>query len=151
MRTHSWLGLRRIAGICLAVLAAASVVGVRNGSPAFADTTPAIYGSNWLHGTGVNACSMTGTWDSVSCGGDKPVGSAWQCVELAQRLYYRRGWYTANGGYFPGVNYAYQIFGQAGAMGMSTQSNGNITSIVPGDMIIHGQAISSDPIPRITR
>jgi CHAP domain len=133
----------RIAGLSLVVvtgLVAITSIGVM---PAQADTTPTIYGSQWLNGAGVNACSMTGHYDST-CGGDPAVGSAWQCVELAQRLYYRRGWYTANGGYFPDVGSAYQIWGQASAMGMITEANGSITSIVPGDMIVHGQGISGD-------
>jgi hypothetical protein len=69
-------------------------------------------------------------------------------VELAQRLYYRRGWFTANSGRFwngsTNVAYAYQIYGDASAMGMTAQANGAITSIVPGDMIVHGQGTSSD-------
>ena len=140
LRPHH--GKSKVFGLILTVLAALTVSGVAGVSPALADTTPTIYGTSWMGGYGVNACdnSLGGT----TCGGDPAVGSPWQCVELAQRLYYRRGWHTANSGYFPGVSYAYQIYSQAGAMGMSTHANGKITSIVPGDMIVHGQAISSD-------
>jgi 5-hydroxyisourate hydrolase-like protein (transthyretin family) len=106
--------------------------------PASADTTPTILNSSWMGGQGVNACSMTGTWDSISCGGDAPVGVAWQCVELAQRLYYRRGWYTANTGRF-GVSYAYQIYDVAAGNGMITHDNGSGYIPVPGDMIIHNK------------
>ena len=131
----------------LALLAALSLpvlaIGLTAPSQAWADTAPALLGSNWVYGTGVNACSMNGYYDST-CGGDPAVGSPWQCVELAQRLYYRRGWYTANGGHFPGVGSAYQIWNKAGAMGMTTQANGHISSIVPGDMIVHGQGTSTD-------
>lgn len=132
----------RIIFLILALFTAAAGVGLVGVSPAQADTTPTILGTNWLHGTGVNACDNSA--GGSTCGGDAAVGSPWQCVELAQRLYYRRGWYTANGGYFPGVSNAYQIYGQASAMGMSAQANGSITSIVPGDMIIHGQGVSGD-------
>ena len=119
-----------------ATSASASIVG--------GVTVPTINGSSWMGGNGVNACSMTGTYGTdynSSCGGQSAIGSAWQCVELAQRLYYTRGWFTANGGYFwdghTNIGHAYQIWSDASAMGMSTQANGSITSIVPGDMIIH--------------
>ena len=58
----------------------------------------------------------------------------WQCVELAQRLYNKMGWHS---GLF-GVSYAYQIYDEAPAMGMSRQPNGSISSIRPGDLVIHG-------------
>ncbi|HEY3544965.1 MAG TPA: CHAP domain-containing protein [Propionicimonas sp.] len=95
---------------------------------------------SWLGGFGVDArangyAQGTGT----SCGGwsvNSPsvqYGEGWQCVELAQRLYWVRGWYSST---FP-VSRASQIFDQASNMGMTSQANGSITKIVPGDMIIH--------------
>ena len=36
----------------LPLLAAAAILGAVGVGPALADTTPVIYGSNWLHGTG---------------------------------------------------------------------------------------------------
>jgi hypothetical protein len=118
-------------------LAAALLVtlGVR---PALADTTPMYTGTQWLGGNGVNVCAPS---TDGTCGGQAHVGGVssnwWQCVELAQRLYYDRGWYTANGGLFAGVNYAYQIWDNASSLGMSTQAQGSITSIIPGDMIVY--------------
>ena len=136
-RTLSRQNSRRAVSVVAASLIA--TVGLASlSTPAYADTNPAITGTSWLNGSGVNACSMTGTWDSVSCGDHNqantvPVGSAWQCVELAQRVYKARGWYS---GIFPNVAYAYQIYDQAGAMGMTAHANGDGIP-VPGDMIIH--------------
>jgi len=60
-------------------------------------------------------------------------------VELAQRLYTVRGWYTAkwHGGYFPGVHPASDIWSQAQNLGMEPHANGTGYIPVPGDMIIH--------------
>jgi hypothetical protein len=124
----------------LAVLVSLAAMTIASNSPARADTTPAVIGSSWLGGHGVNACSMTGTWDGVSCGGDGPVGSAWQCVELAQREYYRLGWYTSNSGYFANVLHAYQIYNEASNLGMTAHLNGSGYIPVPGDMIVHTSA-----------
>ncbi len=128
------------------VVSALLLVSVQS---ARADTTPAIWGSNWMGGQGVNACSMSGTWDTVSCGGQTPVGSAWQCVELPQRLYYTRGWYTQNNGRFiqspntPAAS-AYQIYDGAPFMGMVAYPNGSpALRIVPGDMIVHNHTSGS--------
>jgi hypothetical protein len=102
---------------------------------------PVIDGSSWLHGTGVNACAPG---IDTTCGGQTHIGGIgtnwWQCVELAQRLYYLRGWYTANNGIFSGISYAYQIYDNASSLGMSRQANGSVASVVPGDMIVHTSA-----------
>jgi FG-GAP-like repeat/CHAP domain len=140
-RTRIYHTKRRVIGLGLALIAMIAFGGVIRSVPAEADTTPVIYGSNWLHGTGVNAC---GASTDPTCGGQRHVGGVssdwWQCVELAQRLYFLRGWYTANGGIFANVNNAYQIYDDASSLGMTRQANGSITSIVPGDMIVHTAA-----------
>jgi len=109
-------------------------------APVAGATAPVLAsGSTWLGGNGVNVCAPSS--DPV-CGGQMHVGgwsaNWWQCVELAQRLYQARGWHTANGGVFVGVNLAYQIYDQANAIGMTRQANGGIGALVPGDMIVHG-------------
>jgi hypothetical protein len=108
-------------------------------SPAEANATPILAGSSWFGGGGVNVCSAS---TDPYCGSEYKVGTYsanwWQCVELAQRFYSKTGWHS---GLF-GVSYAYQIYDNASSLGMTRQANGSITSIVPGDMIIHG---SSDP------
>src|SRR5690348_4446730 len=110
-------------------------------SPALADATPLVSATDWLDGHAVNVC---GSSTDTTCGGETHVGgvsSNWyQCVELAQRLYYARGWYTAGGGIFSGVSNAYDIYDNAASLGMTREANGSITSIVPGDMIVHTSA-----------
>ena len=120
-------------------------VALVGANPALADTTPTYNGTNWLYGDGVNVC---GPSTDGTCGGQEHVGGVssnwWQCVELPQRLYYDRGWYTANGGIFSGVSYAYQIWDDASSLGMTTKAQGSITSLAPGDMIVYYYS-SSDP------
>lgn len=115
-------------------LALGGIVGVAG--PASANAPLLLSGSQWLGGSGVNVCD--GSTDPY-CGGELHVGgwssNWWQCVELAQRLYQARGWHS---GPFAGVGIASDIYDQASSLGMSRKANGNITSIVPGDMIIHG-------------
>ncbi|HEU5121513.1 MAG TPA: CHAP domain-containing protein, partial [Candidatus Saccharimonadales bacterium] len=117
-------------------LVVAFVLVIGMAQPAQASAPVLLYGSQWLNGQGVNVCD--GSTDPY-CGGELHVGgwsaNWWQCVELAQRLYQKMGWH---GGIFSGVNYAYQIYDLAGNLGMTRQANGSISSIVPGDMIIHG-------------
>lgn len=108
-------------------------------TPAAASAPVLLSGSAWLDGNGVNVCTNNngGAFDPY-CGGEYQIGNAtnyWQCVELAQRLYKKRGWHA---GIFANVWGAKDIYDQAGALGMDRQSNGSIGAIVPGDMIIHG-------------
>ena len=132
------MSLAATLGILLALIAAISVTA---STPAFADVTPVLQGTDWFGGSGANVCSNdNGGGTDPTCGGQTHVGSSakygyWQCVELAQRFYQQQGWHS---GTFPGVSVAADIYSSASAMGMSTQANGSITSIVPGDMIIHG-------------
>lgn len=124
------------------------VAGVK---PAGADPAAISFGSSWstTNPITINACSMTGAWLGDNCGGQAPVGLAWQCVELVQRAYQLNGWHT---GVFPNVSYAYQTWSSASGSGMSmtTYANGaSDLTIVPGDMIVHNYAADDlvhDPI-----
>ena len=130
----------KMRGRLLAVLTAVGLVfgSAIVASPASANATPLLSGSSWFGTNGVNVC---GASTDTNCGTEAHVGGVstnwWQCVEMAQRFYKKQGWYTASGGIFSGINYAYEIYDNASSLGMSRQANGSITSIVPGDMIIH--------------
>jgi hypothetical protein len=130
--------LRRRAHAALAMLtlAAGLVVGVSAAPPASAASV-VVSGAEWFGGGGVDVCyPATG-----SCPGNTNVGgipsAPWQCVELAQRFYRAKGWH---GGIFAGVSFAYQIYDNAGSLGMSRQPNGSVATIVPGDMIVENPA-----------
>lgn len=126
--------------------AALAVLGLAAGSfvattvPAHASAPVILSGSQWFGGSGVNVCSSS---TDPYCGSEYHVGGWnqdwWQCVELAQRFYKAKGWYS---GIFVGVTYAYQIYDNAAGLGMTRQANGSISSIVPGDMIIHGSGLA---------
>jgi hypothetical protein len=132
--------LTRLRGLG-AALGLALLVTFGVATPASASAPVLLSGASWLGGNGVNVCSnANGGGSDPDCGGQTQVGNVtgayWQCVELAQRLYKARGWHT---GIFSGVpTGAYQIYDSAAANGFTRQANGSITSIVPGDMIIHG-------------
>lgn len=132
MQQRIW---HRLVGILLMILGLLGV-SVVVAAPATASAPVLLSGSSWLGGKGVNVCAPS---TDPYCGSDLHVGGPsfnwWQCVELAQRLYQKHGWH---GGIFAGVSYAYQIYDQAGNLGMSRQANDSISSIVPGDMIVHG-------------
>jgi hypothetical protein len=128
--------MRRRLGALAAFVALVSVFLFQ--SVADAALVPRIRGEEWLGGKGVPACDA-GT-DKV-CDDQEAVGGVsynwWQCVELAQRLYKTRGWHT---GVFSGVGSAWQIYTQAengNLDDMQAIPNGDITTIVPGDMIVH--------------
>ncbi|WP_214102966.1 CHAP domain-containing protein [Acrocarpospora catenulata] len=91
-------------------------------------------GSAWFAGGGVPVC---GSSTAKTCDGQVHVGGVssnwWQCVELAQRFYARRGWHK---GIFAGVGVASQIYAKATALGMARQPNGKVLDLVPGDMIV---------------
>ena len=122
-----------ILGLVVMIVSLTSVTAMT--SPAQASAPILLNGSAWLNSQGVNVCAPS---TDPYCGDEYKVGGVssnwWQCVELAQRLYNKMGWHS---GTF-GVWYAYQIYDEASSMGMSRQANGSITSIHPGDMVIHG-------------
>jgi hypothetical protein len=103
-------------------------------APAQAAAPVLLSGSSWFSGNGVSVCDSS---TDTTCDGESHVGGIssnwWQCVELAQRFYKSQGWYS---GIFSGVMVATDIWTNAANLGMSTQANGSITSIVPGDMIV---------------
>jgi hypothetical protein len=107
-----------------------------------ANTTPAIAGGSWMGGRGVNACNMTGSYDSY-CGGEAAVGEAWQCVELAQRTWQANGWHS---GRFD-VKRAYQIYDSSvvKSIGGTAYKNGSGYIPVPGDLIVHNYSSAEPP------
>lgn len=117
----------------LALIGVMSAAQPAHASPAFG--TLLVRGQDWLGGRGVDVYS---NGDYRYCCGPNNyvngiyVGIKWQCVELAQRLYTARGWYKGSFG----VNYAYQIFDRASAIGMTPHPNGDGYVPVPGDLII---------------
>lgn len=111
-------------------LAFSATVGVA-GPASASSATVQLHGNAWFGGNGAPVCSGSGS----TCDGQAPVGSPWQCVELAQRFYKQRGWYS---GIFGGVSVARQIYDVALGMGMTRQPQGSITSVVPGDMLVMG-------------
>lgn len=111
-------------------------------STAFGHAAPLVTGASWLQGQGVdvmdNFCGGCGQGQNSTYGGVY-VGIKWECVELAQRLYYAKGWYrnpyTGNG-MFQGVDVAWRIYDLAPSLGMVRYPNGSSTLPVPGDMIV---------------
>ena len=164
MTLRSYLSLRQVATSACQVAtrsgwrAFIAVIALMLAVPATASANPArlkadycgrvlVSGGSWLGGSGVDAKSnypYMGDGNN-SCGGwstSNPtvqMGLGWQCVELAQRLYNVRGWYS---GTFAGVGWAGQIFDVAPNLGMTRQANGGITLIVPGDMIVEQGHVS---------
>lgn len=128
----------RLARLGLVLLAGLVLVSGPAVPASATEATVKVAGSSWLSLGGVPACAPS---TNDHCGGQAHVGGVssnwWQCVELAQRLYNAKGWYS---GTFSGVMSAYQIYDNATSLGMSRQANGSITSIVPGDMIVHTSA-----------
>lgn len=95
-----------------------------------------LHGPEWLGGQGVNVCGKS---TNPYCGNEYKAGGVesnwWQCVELVQRLYNQLGWRS---GIFSQVSHAKDIYTSAAINGMTRQPNGNITSVRPGDLIVHG-------------
>jgi hypothetical protein len=118
-------------------------------SPEVVATTPAGFGAQlvragtWLGGHGVTVysngssrvvCASTRRSCEGRIGPGIETGLKWQCVELAQRLYIRLGWYARKFG----VRFAYQIWWAAPRLGMARVPNGTLSSrdVRPGDMIV---------------
>jgi hypothetical protein len=141
--------LRSILG-GLFVAAAVTCFGVPQIAHAASCGDTLISGADWMHGLGVDVHSNApydGDPSGNDCGGvvhdlsaNPPQwGDAWQCVEMPQRLYNTRGWYSGN---FAGVSYAAQIFTKATDDGWTATAQGSvdITKIVPGDMLVTHEA-----------
>lgn len=100
--------------------------------------TRVMAGAEWLGGGGVpiysNGSSASSTWgDSYVAHPNGSVvyaGYKWQCVELVNRLYIRKGWissrWTGNGG---------TMYGTAPSH-LKKQANGSITVARPGDVVV---------------
>ncbi len=107
-----------------------------------AQDTILVDGSQWFGGQGVPVYKNTYAYPGPTSyypyndtNGIK-VGVKWQCVELPQRLYTAKGWYS--GGF--GQAYAYLIYSWAKSqpnLFSVTDNNGSGYVPVPGDMIIH--------------
>jgi hypothetical protein len=138
------------------VIGALTTAGISAASAGTLTATPVLQGSQWFtaNGGGVNVCFDSGTTNGVSngtistCGGQAAIGTNasygyWQCVEMAQRFYQAQGWWS---GVFPSVSVAADIYNVSAAkMHMTPTPNGSITSIVPGDMIVHGSTDKYSP------
>lgn len=125
--------MRRIALICIFLIALAT--SVAQAYPARG--TLMVAAGNWCQGQGVDVYSNGG--DHIYYPNDKNyvgseyTGVKWQCVELAHRLYYVRGWKP--GGLW-GINNAYEIWGKARELGMEQHSISSGYVPMPGDMMV---------------
>ena len=118
-------------GICAALTIGSA--SVAEAGPLPKDAPLQLSGAEWLGGHGIPICKSS---TIQTCAGQPHVGGVasnwWQCVEAAQRLYNRAGWYS---GLFP-VSKAREIYDKGPAMGMTQQPNGAVGLITPGDMIV---------------
>ena len=82
----------------LALAATTLLLTVPRGVAAADPGTVVKQGSGWLGGQGVSVCYPAES--GSTCDGEPHVGGVpeawWQCVELAQRLYKKMGWYGAS-------------------------------------------------------
>jgi hypothetical protein len=110
--------------------------------------TVILAGSSWLGGSGVNVHS-NGQYQGTgnSCGNRGAIsqsnpsvqdGYAWQCVELATRLYYVKGWgaVRADGGAGAGTYRYGAKYIPEGSPSLTFHTNGSGYVPVPGDLII---------------
>lgn len=136
---HGTHGLSPRLAAALALVATLGILGSACMAPAPPPSdfgSVQVAGSQWLDGSGVNVYSNGGI--GYCCGAQDylngiPVGTEWQCVELAQRLYTFLGWHR---GIFAGVYQARDIYFQAAALGMQAYPNGGGYIPVPGDLIV---------------
>jgi CHAP domain len=167
MPVQKWMKskLRRLMpmAVVLTLFTAAGALSIIAAAPAEANDawgTPELAASSWGSsflpvGNGVAVYSngpygyVSGEYNHITVNGQSVnVGMEWQCVELAQRLYTVEGWHS---GIFPNVGVAADIWASAGTsvsnggMGMTEEANNSVTSIVPGDMIVHGTGDTYSP------
>lgn len=110
-----------------------------------------VAGGDWMGGQGVDVHS-NGSQQTTgySCKGEAEVynlsatpaqyGFGWQCVELANRLYASKGWFSklwlgSDTNY--GAKYLYTYAANGKYPGLLAKANGSGYIPVPGDMIIH--------------
>ncbi len=119
-------GLGRFGRVALACVAMALTIAV---SPAPAQAciarTPAIYGSSW---NGVDVYPGGGLFTCTS-----GFGLDFQCVELAQRFFWTKGWVGVKT--WP-VSYAYQMYDVAPGLGLGVQANGAVSGLTWGDLVV---------------
>jgi hypothetical protein len=85
---------------------------------------------DWLAGQGVAVHNAVGCPGGVlDYVGAVPAGYEWQCVELVNRLYLKRGWITSN--WHGNGN---QLYANAPS-GLVKQPQGSITQLRPGDVV----------------
>ena len=129
--------MRRIVLICICLIALAA--SAAQAYPAFGSLM--VSGGSWCQGQGVDVYSngYVGYWSGINnyVNGEY-VGVKWQCVELARRLYEIRGWHSSPFG----IDYAYQIWGRASALGMVQHPIGSGYVPVPGDMMVFDSGLS---------
>ena len=145
-RVTSFAGPRRFVAAAVAAIAAAALIapGVLNLSSAQAVVEPLtcgqviLPGSAWLRGSGVEVHhNLHVNGSTSSCGGvstSNPAvqyGGAWQCVELAARLYYVKGWGRIWAGGNGGAKWIPE-----GSPWLQFFANGSGYIPVPGDLII---------------
>lgn len=120
--------------LCLATIGL-SVFGFAGIAEAKSNTV-ILAGSDWLNGSGVSVYSNDGSYESNE--GDfnyvdgVKSGYKWQCVELVNRLYLARGWTSSTWS-----GNAVNMFNTAPGI-LSKESNGSITSVRPGDVVVFG-------------
>ncbi len=107
--------------------------------PSSAVAAVVVPGTGWGGGSGVDVCYPS----TAACPGVTNVGgiagAVWQCVELAQRYWESRGWWS---GVFPGVNVAYEIFTTfAPNNGLVRVPQGSITNVELGDLLVFNEGV----------
>lgn len=132
-------------GALAAVLTAGAVLATGSALPAAAATssTPAcgaviLPGSAWLGGGGVDVhYNVHVNGSTASCGTQSianpavQYGGAWQCIELAARLYYVKGWGQVYAGKNGGAQYIPE-----GSPNLQFYANGSGYVPVPGDLVV---------------
>jgi CHAP domain len=107
--------------------------------PSSAVAAVVVPGTSWGGGSGVDVCYPS----TAACPGVTNVGGiageVWQCVELAQRYWESRGWWS---GVFPGVNVAFEIFTTfAPNNGLVRVPQGSITNVELGDLLVFNEGV----------
>ena len=143
----------------LALLFGAGVATLGTATPAVASSCGdvLVQGKDWMGGAGVDVHSNgaymnTGTGcanndtEVYNLNATPPIyGFGWQCVELANRLYATKGWYSkltipsTYGGQSTnyGAKWLYTLAADGYYKGLTAHANGSGYVPIPGDMIVH--------------